>query len=112
MRHRLQKFQLSTEALVEFIKERGNPQTLAELMLSFKGTKEEVQYALFIGVQVGSLLYYPAPSERAHTQKARWGFNARKDIQVAGPRISPLTDGELKYDLFSHARLAKGFRRQ
>lgn len=99
---------LSTEALRDFLKERG-PLSLKELMLFFQGNDEEIQYALFLGVQMKTIIYYP-PRRKA---RARWGFNRTTDASTAAPRISPLEQkGELKYDLYSHARLATRFRSQ
>ncbi|HEY6019471.1 MAG TPA: hypothetical protein VIY48_06105 [Candidatus Paceibacterota bacterium] len=102
MRPRHTKLPLSEQSIGEFLKER-HPYTLGQLMTHFSGTEEEVQYALFLGVQAGILVYFP-PSRKI---RARWGFDDRHKTGVAGPRISPLeTIGELKYDIFSHAKLA------
>jgi hypothetical protein len=108
MRPRRNKIELSPLALRDFLKVNP-PRSLKELMLFFAGTEEELQYALFLAVESGYLIYYP-PQRKA---QARWAFDGRNKSDVAGPRISPLAPaGELKYDLYAHARLAAGFRRQ
>jgi hypothetical protein len=102
------KLKPSATELREFLRGR-NPYSLREIMVFFDGEEEEVQYALFLAVQLGYLVYYP-PRRKA---KGRWTYNKAECVGVPTPRISPLEPkGELKYDLYSHARLSSGFRRQ
>lgn len=107
MRPRHNKLALSDCSIREFLRERS-PQTLRAFTLSFLGTEEEIQYALYLNVQMGFVVYYP-PQRKV---QGRWGINRSYQPDVAGPRISPLAPtGELKYDLYSHARLAMKSRR-
>ncbi|QTO46337.1 hypothetical protein [Burkholderia latens] len=108
MTPRKHKLTPSPEALRDFLKTR-RPYTLPELMMTFAGGEEEVQFALFTAQQLGWVSYFPPGRKRC----ARWAYNDQSDNSVAGPRISPLsTSTDFKYDLYSHANLTKGFRRQ
>jgi hypothetical protein len=103
MRPLKSKLPLSPESLRDFLLDR-RPMCLGELRMYFGGNEEEVQYALFLAVQLGYLIYYP----RTRQTEGRWGSAPASDTNMPTPRISPLEPkGELKYDLYSHARLCE-----
>jgi hypothetical protein len=103
MRPLKSKLPLSPESLRDFLLDR-RPMCLGELRMYFGGNEEEVQYALFLAVQLGYLTYHPASRD----VEARWAYGKDADTRFPTPRISPLEPkGELKYDLYSHARLCE-----
>jgi hypothetical protein len=102
MRPRKLKLPLTLES-ARFLLGDRRPHTLGELRLSFAEDESEVKDFLQMGVAIGALRYYP-PKRKI---EARYADNPAFVDAVAKPREPVITAGELRYDLFSHAKLCR-----
>lgn len=102
MRARKVKLPLNLDT-IRFLLGGKRPYTLGELGLSFGEELHEVEELLRVGVALGALKYYPASRKTEPRYELIEGYQdtraARREVLT--PR------GELKYDLFSHARLCR-----
>lgn len=100
MRARKIKLPLTLDT-IRFLLGGKRPHTLGELGLSFGEDLREVEELLRVGVALGSLRYYPASRKNEGRYEL---IESYTDTRAA--RREPIAPcGELKYDLFSHARL-------
>lgn len=101
MRARKVKLPLTLETL-QFLLGGKRPYTLGELGLSFGEDLREVEALLRVGVALGALRYYPA----SRKNEARYELNVAYRSVCAARIDRQAPSGELRYDLFAHARLA------
>ncbi|CAG4900677.1 hypothetical protein [Paraburkholderia saeva] len=106
MRARKVKLPLTLDTL-RFLLGGKRPYTLGELGLSFGEDLQEVEELLRAGVALGALTYYPA----SRKSEARYAANVWYREERAARREPIQPEGELRYDLFVHARLARFARR-
>jgi hypothetical protein len=76
---------------------------LGELGLSFGEDIREVEELLRVGVALGALKYYPA----SRKNEGRYELNVDYRETRAARRELIVPAGELRYDLFRHARLTR-----
>jgi hypothetical protein len=102
MRARKIKLPLTLDT-IRFLLGGKRPYTLGELSLSFGESIREVEELLRVGVALGALRYYPASRKNEGRYELVEGYTDTR----AGRREVVTPRGELKYDLFSHARLCR-----
>ncbi|MCB4347308.1 hypothetical protein UA18_03455 [Burkholderia multivorans] len=102
MRARKVKLPLTLDT-IRFLLGGKRPYTLGELGLSFGEDLREVEELLRVGVALGALRYYPASRKNEARYELIEGYADKR----AARREPIVTTGELRYDLFSHARLCR-----
>ncbi|WP_433705811.1 hypothetical protein [Paraburkholderia sacchari] len=100
MRARKIKLPLTLDT-IRFLLGGKRPFTLGELSLSFGEDIREVEELLRVGVALGAIKYFPESRKNEGRYELVEGFEDKR-----ATRREPVNQpGELKYDLFSHARL-------